>query len=168
MNSTEKGDKLEDKFYEYLIEQKRRGELVYDLHPSANCKIFKKKSYYCKEREADVQFDVVIEIYQKGRSKPFSYIVFECKNYEGGIPETCVTDFSDKLGRIFRHAAKGVLVVSSRLQSGADNLARSRSIGIVKYDETGLEVGADRSGRNCLESRFVNHRSFGMNVLLNL
>ncbi|MEI5679530.1 MULTISPECIES: ImmA/IrrE family metallo-endopeptidase [unclassified Mesorhizobium] len=160
MNSTEKGDKLEDNFYEYLLEQKRRGELVYGLHPSENCEIFKKKGYYCKEREAEVQFDVVIEIYQKGRTSPFSYIVFECKNYEGGIPETCVTDFSDKLGRIFRHAAKGVLVVSSRLQSGADNLARSRSMGIVKYDGAGLEVVADRSGSFCFENRFVKSQIF--------
>ncbi len=160
MNSTEKGDKLEDQFYEYLIEQKRRGELVYSLYPSENCQIFKKKGYYCKEREADVQFDVVIEIYQQGRNDPFSYIVFECKNYEGGIPEKCVTDFSDKLGRVFRHAAKGVLVVSSRLQSGADKIARSRSIGIVKYNEAGLEVVADRRGHYCLENRFVKSQIF--------
>nr|WP_210331119.1 ImmA/IrrE family metallo-endopeptidase [Microvirga terrestris] len=151
---------MEDEFYEYLIEQQRRGELVYDLHPPANCKIFKKKGYYCKERGSDVQFDVVIEIYQQGRSKPSFYTVFECKNYEGGIPETCVTDFSDKLGRIFGHAAKGVLVVSSRLQSGADNLARSRSMGIIKYDKAGLEVVADRRGHYCLESRFVKSQIF--------
>lgn len=160
MNTTEKGDDLEDRFYEYLVEQMTRGELIYGLLRSGNCKIFKKKGYYCAERKAEVQFDVVIEIYQKGRSSPFSYIVFECKNYEGSIPETCVTDFSDKVGRIFRHAAKGVLVVSSRLQSGADSLARSRSLGIVKYDEAGLEVVADRSVRYCLENRFVKSQIF--------
>lgn len=160
MNSTKKGDELEDTFYEYLLGQKRRGELIYGLYPSQNCEIFKKKGYYCRERGNDVQFDIVIEIHQIGRKDPFSYIVFECKNYENDIPETCVTDFSDKLGRIFRHAAKGVLVVSSRLQSGADKLARSRSLGIVKYDKAGLEVVADRSARYCLESRFVKSQIF--------
>lgn len=160
MNSTEKGDELEDKFYEYLLEQQRRGEIVFGLYNPNDCKIFKKKGYYCTERNADVQFDIVIEIYRPGRQKPFSHIIFECKNYEGSIPETCVTDFSDKLARIFKHAHKGVLVVTSRLQSGADSLARNRSIGIVKYDEAGLEVVADRSGPNCLESRFVESQLF--------
>ncbi|OJY67810.1 ImmA/IrrE family metallo-endopeptidase [Rhizobium sp. 60-20] len=160
MNSAEKGDELEDAFFDYLVEQQRRGELVYDLYPSNRCEIFKKKGYFCRERGANVQFDVVIEVYREGRAEPFSYVVFECKNYQGGIPETCVTDFSDKLGRVFRHSAKGVLVVSSRLQSGADSLARSRSLGIVKYDQTGLDVVAERSGRNCLESRFVKSQIF--------
>ncbi|WP_312607873.1 ImmA/IrrE family metallo-endopeptidase [Agrobacterium pusense] len=160
MNSTKKGDELEDAFFDFLVEQQGRGELVYGLYPSNRCEIFKKKSYICKERGAKVQFDVVIELYREGRTDPFSYVVFECKNYRGGIPETRVTDFSDKLARVFRHAAKGVLVVSSRLQSGADSLARSRSLGIVKYDQTGLDVVADRSGRNYLESRFVRSQIF--------
>ncbi|WP_028741608.1 ImmA/IrrE family metallo-endopeptidase [Rhizobium leguminosarum] len=160
MNSTNKGDKLEDAFYQYLLDQQRRGELVYGLHPPENCKILRKKEYYCKERGANVQFDIVLELYRQGRLSPHSYVIFECKNYEGGIPETCVTDFSDKLGRLFKHAAKGVLVVSSRLQSGADNVARSRSMGIVKYDEDGLEVVADRSGPYCLENRFVKSQIF--------
>ncbi|QIO59221.1 ImmA/IrrE family metallo-endopeptidase [Rhizobium leguminosarum] len=157
MNSTHKGNKLEDAFYKYLLDQKSRGDLVYGLHPPENCKILRKKEYYCREREDYVQFDIVLELYRQGRSSAHSYVVFECKNYEGGIPETCVTDFSDKLGRIFKHAAKGVLVVSSRLQSGADKVARSRSMGIVKYDEDGLEVVADRS---CVESRFVKSQIF--------
>lgn len=160
MNSTEKGDDLEDAFFDFLVEQQRRGELVYGLFPSDRCEIFRKKGYLCKERGAKVQFDVVIELYREGRMEPFSYVVFECKNYRGGIPETCVTDFSDKLARVFRHAVKGVLVVSSRLQSGADSLARSRSLGIVKYDQTGLDVVADRSGRNYLEARFVKSQIF--------
>ena len=141
MNSSKKGDELEDAFFDFLVEQQRREELVYGLYPSNRCKIFKKKSYPCKERGAKVQFDIVVELYREGRTEASSCVVFECKNYRGGIPETCVTDFSDKLGRVFKHAHKGVLVVSSRLQSGADSLARSRSLGIVKYDQTGLDVG---------------------------
>ncbi|TBY80626.1 ImmA/IrrE family metallo-endopeptidase [Rhizobium leguminosarum] len=160
MNSSKKGDELEDAFFDFLVEQQRREELVYGLYPSNRCKIFKKKSYPCKERGAEVQFDIVIELYREGRTEASSYVVFECKNYRGGIPETCVTDFSDKLGRVFKHAHKGVLVVSSRLQSGADSLARSRSLGIVKYDQTGLDVVADRSGRNYLEARFVRSQIF--------
>ncbi len=160
MDTTAKGNRLEDAFYEYLLDQQRRGVLVYDSIPPDHCKILRKKTYFCNERGADVEFDIVIELYRPGRTSPHFYTVFECKNYDGGIPEIYVTDFSDKLSRLFRHAAKGVLVVSSRLQSGAENLARSRMLAIVKYDEHGLEVVADRKGGLRLESRFLESQLF--------
>lgn len=80
MNSTHKGNKLEDAFYKYLLDQKSRGDLVYGLHPPENCKILRKKEYYCREREDYVQFDIVLELYRQGRSSAHSYVVFECKN----------------------------------------------------------------------------------------
>lgn len=144
VNSTLKGNKLEDAFYQYLVAQKERGELVFDAYPAENCKIHKKKEYFCAERGGNVEFDVVIEFFRTGSSKPHSYVVFECKNYGGNIPELHVNDFSLKLSRIFRHAAKGVLVISSRLQSGAENVARHGKMGIVKFDEHGLEIVGNR------------------------
>lgn len=125
-----------------------------------NIAIYLRRKGIIAKRESEIQFDIVIEARRQGRENPSSYVVFECKNYKNGVPEACVTDFSDKLGRIFKHAAKGVLVVSSRLQSGAESLARSRSIGIVKYDENGLEVVADRNGHYYLENRFVKSQIF--------
>lgn len=41
-------------------------------------------------------------------------------------------------------------------------------MGIVKYDEAGLEVVADRSVRYCLENRFVKSQIFGANTVLSL
>lgn len=160
MNSTVKGNKLEEAFYQYLIAQKERGELIFDAYPPENCKILQKKEYFCPERGANVEFDVVIELFRRGSSNPHSYIVFECKNHDGNIPEIHVNDFSQKLSRIFRHAAKGVLVISSRLQSGAENVARHGKMGIVKFDEHGLEIIADRRGGSLLESTFVKKQIF--------
>lgn len=160
MDTTAKGNRLEDAFYDYLLEQQRRGVLVYDSIPPDHCKILRKQKYYCKDRGADVEFDIVIELYRPGRPSPHSNTVFECKNYDGAIPEIYVADFSDKLSRLFRNAAKGVLVVSSRLQSGAENVARSRLLGIVKYDERGLEVVADRKGGLRLENNFLESQLF--------
>jgi len=134
--------------------------LVYDSIPPDHCKILRKKTYFCNERGADVEFDIVIELYRPGRTSPHFYTVFECKNYDGGIPEIYVTDFSDKLSRLFRNASKGILVVSSRLQSGAEHVARSRKLAIVKYDEHGLEVVADRKGGLRLENGFVTSQLF--------
>lgn len=160
MSSVEKGNKLEDIFYQFLLDQREHGSLLFGIYPPANCKIFKKKSYYCKEREADVEFDVVIELYGEGRSEPHLHVVFECKNHTGNVSETHVNDFSSKIGRIFPHAVKGVLVVSSRLQSGADKVARNRRLGIVKYDANGLEIVADRKGGALVETGFIKSQIF--------
>lgn len=160
MNTIERGNKLEDAFYQYLLDQQRRGDLVYGVHTPTNCKIYKKKKYYCNERKANIEFDVVLELYGTGRTQPHSTVVFECKNYSGSIPETEITDFSDKIRRIFNHSVKGVLVVNSRLQSGAEMLAQSRSMGIVKYDEEGFEIVADRQGRVLVEDDFVGTQIF--------
>ncbi|MEJ5900530.1 ImmA/IrrE family metallo-endopeptidase [Ochrobactrum teleogrylli] len=160
MNSTLKGDKLEDAFYRYLIDQQNRGELLFDIYPPENCKIFRKKKYYCKQREDDVEFDIVLEVYRKGRHSPHLHVIFECKNYNGNIPETYVNDFSSKIGRIFPNAVKGVLVISSRLQSGAEKVALNNKMGIVKYDETGLDIIADRTGRIFVENRFIEAQIF--------
>lgn len=100
MNSTAKGNSLEDALCDYLSDQQERGNLVYDLYPPERCKIRKKPKYDCPERRKPVEFDVVIELYREGRKIPHSYVVFECKNYKSGIPESRVTDFSDKMGRI--------------------------------------------------------------------
>ncbi|MBY3258832.1 ImmA/IrrE family metallo-endopeptidase [Rhizobium laguerreae] len=159
MNSTSKGDRLEDAFYHYLLDQQDRGELIFGAHPPENCRIYRKKAYYSREREADVEFDVVLELYRKGRDTPHLYVIFECKNHEASISEVYVNDFSSKIGRIFPHAVKGVMVVTSRLQAGAEKVARNARMGIVKYDEQGLEIIADRRG-SCFEHGFVRSQIF--------
>ncbi len=160
VNTLKKGNKLEDSFYDYLLAQKNRGDLVYGAYPPELCQIFKKKKYYCREREADIQFDVVIELYRKGSSEIHLAVVFECKNHDGNISEIYINDFSSKLSRIFKHAGKGVIVTPSRLQSGAANVAKKSKIGIVKYDKNGIDVIADRKSGSCVERRFVEKQFF--------
>lgn len=164
MSTTKKGDKLEDALYDYLCDQKSRGILVYGAYPPNLCMVHKQKSYHCAQRQALVTFDVVIEFFREGSSQPHFYIIFECKNHERAIEESRVTDFSDKIGRIFGHALKGIIVVSSRLQSGAENLARSRNMGIVKFDQNGVDVVAERKSGNCAESAFIKEQIFESNV----
>lgn len=160
MNATEKGNQLEDKLHSYLLDQLGRNERVFDIYPAELCKIHKKKKYYCKERDGDVEFDVVIEVRRKDRLEPHLFVVFECKNHSNPIQERDITDFSDKVGRIFGHAAKGLIVSSSRLQSGAESIAKSRRLGIVKFDENGIEIVADRKGRDFPESQFLKTQIF--------
>jgi len=162
ISSVHKGDLLEDKFYDYLMEQQSDGRLVDGLHLPDLCKIHKKKSYYCTERQANVTFDVVIEIYREGAEEFAFASVFECKNYDQkyNVPEEKITDFSDKLKRIFKHKAKGALVVSTGLQSGARNLVKKRGIGLVKYDRNGFETILPRQSKSLITSSFIEKNIF--------
>jgi len=160
MNSTEKGNKLEDKLVEYLCDQFDRDELVFDLYPANLCKVLKKQKYHCKDRGDDVEFDVVIEVRRKERLEPHVYVVFECKNHQKAVEEIYVRDFSDKLGSVFGQSVKGMIVTTSRLQSGADSVARNRGLGIVKFDENGIDVIADRKGGTWTETRFMQTQLF--------
>lgn len=144
MDTKKKGDALEIPFYEFLVKQQENEQLVFGIYPASLCNIFQKKKYFCDERQNHIEFDVVIEVCREGASDPHVLIVFECKNYTGRVPEEKVSDFSDKLSRIAKHGAKGVLVVNSGLQSGAMNVAKKRKIGIVKFYEHGVEIVAER------------------------
>lgn len=154
MNTVAKGDNLENAFHQYLLDQQDSGQPVFGMFSPETCKIYKKKKYYCKEREADVEFDIVLEIYRIGRKKPSLYVVFECKNHGSNLSETYVNDFSSKISRIFRQAVKGVIVVTSKLQSGAEAVARNARMGIIRYNEHGMDTIAERRGI-CIEHDFV-------------
>ncbi|MFS8183366.1 ImmA/IrrE family metallo-endopeptidase [Pseudovibrio denitrificans] len=161
MSSVAKGNELEDKFYQYLLDQQKRGELIFGIHPPELCKILKKEKYECPDRIEGVEFDVVIELRRKGRTQPHMYVVFECKNHPNNrVKDIYLRDFSDKLTSVFKHAAKGIIVSASSLQSGAAQLAENRNIGIVKYDDHGFDVVADRKGRSWTDSRFLNSQIF--------
>ena len=155
MTTVQKGNKLEDQLYDHLLDQKDRGALVFDVYPAPLCTLHKKKKYFCTERGGNIEFDVVVEVRRSGSDDPHLYLLFECKNHKAPIQESDITDFSDKIGRLFRHACKGFIVSTSRLQSGAESIARSRRLGIVKFDENGLDVVADRTIGIWPEQRFV-------------
>lgn len=158
MSTIEKGNKLEDQLYAYLQDQLERGDLVFGAHPPELCEVHKKKKYLCKERGRDVEFDVVVEIRRNNRAEPYSFVLFECKNHKEPVKERDITDFSDKIGRIFGHRTKGLIVTTSRLQSGAESIARSRGLGIVKFDANGVDVIAERTVGAWAEKRFVQRQ----------
>ena len=160
MNSTAKGNELEDALYDYLIAEQLEGKPVYGVFQADRCIIRKKPKYPCPDRKKPVEFDVVIEVYREGGDKPFTYVVFECKNYKAGVPATRITDFSYYIGNVFGHSVKAVFVVTSRLQQGAEDIARSNKISIVKFIENGVHIIADRIEQQGSERNFVRSQIF--------
>ncbi|WP_420549125.1 ImmA/IrrE family metallo-endopeptidase [Curvivirga sp.] len=161
MNTTSKGNTLETSFYNYLLQQKEDNLLVNGIYPAQLCAIYRKKKYFCSERLNDIEFDIVIELSREGATSPHLIIIFECKNYINSVPESDLTDFSDKLSRIAKHGAKGVLVTNSKLQSGAKNLAEKRKIGIIKFDEQGAKIVAER------QNKIANNSNYMYDLLFN-
>lgn len=155
IDTTEKGNKLEDRLYEYLLDQQSHDNLVYDAYPASHCTVLKKQKYYCKDREADVEFDVVVEVRRTGRSEPHLYLVFECKNHQKPLEDSYVRTFSDQINSVFGQAVKGIVVTPRKLQSGAERVAANRRLGIVKFDENGNEFIADRTVGTWAENRFI-------------
>lgn len=156
----QKGDKLEDRVHQFLLDQQGFGDLVYGMYPPHLCTIKKKAKYFCKERSGYIEFDVVIELRREASNNLHLVVVFECKNHKNNIPETYVTDFSDKLNRLFRHNGKGIIVSSKPLQKGARALADSRRLGIAKFDGAGLDIIAERRGSSIVEPKYVERQIF--------
>lgn len=44
MSTTEKGNRLEDDLYEYLLKQYKELDLIYGVYPASLCKVHRKKS----------------------------------------------------------------------------------------------------------------------------
>jgi len=160
VSTTKKGDKLEDDLYDFLLDQQHRGDLIFGLYAPQLCKIFKKKKYFCDEREGYVTFDVVIEVRRQPNVTPSLHVVFECKNHNRNVEEDYINSFSDKLSRIFPHANKGVIVVTSGLQSGAEKIARRRKMGIVKFNPSGVEIVAERRSTSPFDIRPLETQFF--------
>ncbi|WP_412048638.1 ImmA/IrrE family metallo-endopeptidase [Hoeflea sp. Naph1] len=163
MSTTEKGNRLEDELYNYLLEQVASDQAVFGIYYANCCTVRKKPNYHCRDRGADVNFDVVVEVRRQVDAVPHSYLVFECKNHQRPIEDKNVRVFSDQVNSVFGQAAKPLLVISSRLQTGAESVAKNRGIGIVKFDENGIDMIAERAVGSWVENRFIQTQIFADN-----
>lgn len=98
-----------------------------------NCKVFWKKGYYSKDREAKIIFDVAIEVYLPGETE-YSYLVLiECKNYGHPVPASDAEEFFAKVQQVAAANAKAVIASTASFQAGARAFAKSKGIGLIRY-----------------------------------
>jgi len=107
VSTVEKGDELEDKFHQYLLDQRDRGDLVYGAYSPNLCKICKKKKYYCRDREDYVTFDVVVEFYRQGGTSPHLYVVLSVRIIKERYQRVELPIFQTKLVEYFRMQSRG-------------------------------------------------------------
>jgi hypothetical protein len=129
MNSTNKGNIFERRVYVALADALQNEQLC--VSPKT-AKIFSKKHYHSRQRNADIIVDVSIEAFFPGSIRPTLVWIFECKDYRGRIPIDDFEEFHAKLQQIGEDNTKGTFVTSGALQRSALNYARSVGIGVVR------------------------------------
>lgn len=133
LNSTAKGDELEDKVYKLL------GSLVEDHLgiQESSCKQFRKRSYHSVFRDGPINFENVVEVYSKTaltapEPQPSLVLIFECKNYSGTVEVGEIEEFDSKLRQLTGFVAKGFLVSRVGFQRGALNVAKAKGIALIR------------------------------------
>lgn len=131
MNTTEKGDKFEEKILNHFKREISAGRFL--ARPDW-CRIFWKKGYYSDRRKDDIKFDISVEIGPPDAAGYSILYLIECKDYETRqVPINDVEEFHAKIQQVAGVNVKGVMVSSKALQSSALEYAKSTGIGVLRY-----------------------------------
>lgn len=153
MNTTEKGDKLENKVFELFSDDISRDRF---WSKKECCKIFKKKGYYSRDRKKNIIFDVSIEISLPGHKTYSSLVLIECKNYDHKVPVDDVEEFFMKTQQVSGGNVKAIVVSNSAFQEGAFNFSESKGIGLLRYyDRSNLDWVLTRSPSSIVSSSYA-------------
>jgi hypothetical protein len=96
-----------------------------------------KAKYYSRARDAEVDFENVLEVYVKDNigvegAQPTHVVIFECKDHGRPVEVKLVDELVGRLGGGYGFNMKAYIVTRSGFQSGALSTARSNGIGLIK------------------------------------
>lgn len=127
MNTTAKGDLLENQVYEILCRIKKSG--IYGRHTQ----IFKHKKYFYNPTKTYKIIDVSIEQYlEEGDKDPFIIYAFECKNYNRKVDISELEEFDTKLRGIAERAIKGAIVTTVGYSKPSLQFANTKQISLIR------------------------------------
>lgn len=129
MNTVAKGDQFEDRVFNAI-----KDELVSErlgLLPKS-CQIFRKKKYYSKNRKANIELDISIEVFLPNAPNWSFLWAFECKDYKSALPANDVEEFHAKIQQIAGDNVKATLILSGAMQKSALEYCKSLGIGVVR------------------------------------
>lgn len=128
-SSLARGTAFEDRAFAGI--QRELAEDRLGLSPKA-ARLFRNKGYFSRDRDANVIVDISIEVWLPEAPNWSLLWAAECKDYSGSVPVCDVEEFKSKLDQIAGVNKKGVMVVSSALQSAALSYARAQGITVVR------------------------------------
>lgn len=121
----QKGPLYENFAFEYFSSLINSG---YFHFPPEQCIITKQKPFYSKDREKNIFFDLVIEIFLPEQNDPFLIFVIECKNYGGKVPVDDIEEFASKIDQIRYQKISPICITTVGFQSGGLTFAKNRGI----------------------------------------
>ena len=143
MNTTAKGNILEDKVFEILSNLKESG--IYGRFT----KIFKHKKYYYTPTKKYKVIDVSIEQYlEEGDENPYIIYAFECKNYTKKVDIAELEEFDSKLRGIAERAIKGAMITTVGYSSPSLEFAKSKQLSLIKIADDSFEYILKRQIRD--------------------
>lgn len=130
MNTTKKGDILEDKSIG-IIEKILDDGLIGVMKQYA--RVYTKKKYPSNLRDSgDVEFDLTIEIWPPNADR-YSMIYFiECKNYKSRVSIDKVKKFYADIQETSGVNAKAIFITNTPLQSGAYEYAMAKRMMVIE------------------------------------
>ena len=143
MNTTAKGDVLEEKIYLLL-----QSEIDADRFwaKKACCRLFRKQGYYSRDRGSEIIFDISIEIYLPDANVYSSLVLIECKNYSHAVPVDDAEEFFAKVQQVGAANVKAIIASTATFQSGTKTFAKSKGVGLLRYfDPTSFKWELHRS-----------------------
>lgn len=143
INSTLIGNSLEERIHALFLSE-IEGERFWAK--KACCKIFRRKGYYSKDRQAKIIFDVSIEIFLPDAEEYSLVVLVECKRYTHSVPVDDAEEFFAKAQQISGANVKCVIVSTNSFQSGTRAFSKSKGIGLLRFfDETNFKWELKRS-----------------------
>ncbi|AXY59272.1 MULTISPECIES: ImmA/IrrE family metallo-endopeptidase [Acinetobacter] len=125
----QKGPEYENFAFNYftaLIEQRYFG------FPPNQCQLTPQKPFYSKDREKNIFFDLVLEIFLPQQLDPFLIFVIECKNYNHKVPVDDIEEFASKIDQIRFQKISPICITTVGFQSGGLTFAKNRGITLWK------------------------------------
>ncbi len=123
---------------------------------SHSTKVRRKPEYFSKAREANITFDVSIEIFLKDDfSKPLCLWIIECKDYPSRkVKVDELEEFHHKLQQVGAH--KGMVCTRVGFERGAIEIAKSHGITLITLQkEESWVIQLSRTGGSFKIEQFV-------------
>ena len=130
MSTVKKGNAFEDKVFGHFKDELENDNLYITKKTS---KIFQKKSYYSRDREANIVTDISIETFLPNATDYSLLTVIECKDYNSTIPIDDIQELHDKARQIAGDKGKAIFATTAALQRSALTYARNNKIAIVRF-----------------------------------
>jgi hypothetical protein len=134
LNTVAKGDKFENIVFikmKELLEADKIG-----LSPTYS-KIFQKKAYRGTSGN-EIVFDIAIETYHSDSNEISTLTLIECKDHKASIQSRDIRDFDGRIKDV--RGQKGYFITTSKFQEGALNEAKSKRIGLAKFNIARLDI----------------------------